>query len=165
MYQCPPEGHAKVLVVFGTKRKTYFSEWVIRGSGKLQCEAFIGPKRVFHISAQCGLLLEEEVATLHPSGIHHCKGRILVTSVEDYTSSVIWPPCVATQGGYTRGHLQGRYTPPCVATQKIVSLCPPLCRDTWGVYPLHDTGFITRLCLAVIHDTTHNTSSGVNQWS
>ena len=43
----PSPGNAKgsLLVVFCTKRETYFSEWVIRGSGKLQCEAFIGPSR------------------------------------------------------------------------------------------------------------------------
>jgi len=42
---CPPWGqmNGSLLVVFCTKRETYFSEWV---SGKLQCEAFIGPRRV-----------------------------------------------------------------------------------------------------------------------
>ena len=36
------QANGALLVVFGTKKGDILLEWV---SGKLQCEAFIGPKR------------------------------------------------------------------------------------------------------------------------
>jgi len=43
-----PQGHANgsLLVVFCTKRETYFLGWVIWGRGKLQCVPFITLKRI-----------------------------------------------------------------------------------------------------------------------
>ena len=67
------------------------------------------------------------------------------------------PCCVATHRGVYPS-CEG-YTPSCVATQRIIPplLYAPLCRDTWGVYPPHDTGLITRLCQADISTTRHTT--------
>ena len=44
----PPHGNpnGSLLVASGTKRETYFSDWVIRGSGKLHCVRFITLRRV-----------------------------------------------------------------------------------------------------------------------
>jgi len=39
------QANGALLVVFGTKKGDILLEWVIWGSGKLQCEAFIGPRR------------------------------------------------------------------------------------------------------------------------
>ena len=38
------QANGALLVVFGTKKGDILLEWVIWGSGKLQCEAFIGPR-------------------------------------------------------------------------------------------------------------------------
>jgi len=72
----PVLGHpnGSLLVVFGTKRETYFSEWVIRGSGKLQCEAFIGPRRTLWTlstgSLYMGTLYTLSMDTLYTLSIH-----------------------------------------------------------------------------------------------
>jgi hypothetical protein len=39
------KANGALLVVFWHKRETYFSDWVIRGSGKLHCVRFIARKR------------------------------------------------------------------------------------------------------------------------
>ena len=41
------QANGALLVVFGTKKGDILLEWVIWGSGKLQCEAFIGPRRYY----------------------------------------------------------------------------------------------------------------------
>ena len=38
------QANGALLVVFGTKKGDILLEWVIWGSGKLQCVAFIGPR-------------------------------------------------------------------------------------------------------------------------
>ena len=79
---------------------------------------------------------------------------LLCRDTEDYRI----PPAVSRHtGGYTP-HARG-IPPPVSRHRGLYPLCcmPPLCRDTWGVYPPHDTGLITRLCQADISTTRHTT--------
>ena len=99
----------------------------------------------------------------HTWGIPPIRGvyPLLCRDTEDYripAEDYRIPPAVSRHtGGYTP-HARG--IPPRVSRHRgLYPLCcmPPLCRDTWGVYPPHDTGLITRLCQADISTTRHTT--------
>ena len=88
---------------------------------------------------------------------------LLCRDTEDYR---IPPCCVATHRGVYPS-CEG-YTPSCVATQRIIPpllYAPPVSRHMGGIPPPRHRAHNPAVPSGHFHDTTHNTSSGVNQWS